>query len=131
MLDDAPENEFTLTGSVTGVDNLGDVFGGNALLDGGEDLPVSATLCLVLERIRDDGKPVDGLPPILEFRIIVFRELLFDEMADGPRDNEFVAQPRVVGFFCRAKHLGDVVGNAGFLRDDNDGHEWVGPVEPT
>ena len=131
MLDDAPENEFTFAGGVTSVDDLADVFSGNALLDGGEDLPVSATFCLVFERIRDDGKPVDGLPPILKLRVIVLRELLFDEMADGPSDNEFVAQPRVVGFFCRAKHLGDVVGNAGFLRDDNDGHDEVGPVEPT
>ena len=131
MLNDAPEDELTLACCVAGVHNFCDVFGRDSLLDGREHLAVSTAFRLVFERVRNDGKPVDGLPPILEICIVVLWELLFDQMSDGPCDHEVVSNPRVVGLFLGSKDLGNVVCNAGFLRDDDDGHGWSGPVEPT
>ena len=45
--------------------------------------------------------------------------------------HKVIPEPSVVGLFGGPEHLGNVVCNAGFLRDDDDGHDWVGPVEPT
>ena len=90
VLDDASEDEFTFACSVTRVDDFSDVFCGDTLLDRRQDLSVSTTLRLVFERVRHNGESVDGLSPILELRVVVFRELLFDQVADGPRHDEVV-----------------------------------------
>ena len=43
-------------------------------------------------------------------------------MADGPGNDDVIAVPVGFGLFSHAQDVGKVLGNAGFLSNDDDGH---------
>ena len=64
---------------------------------------------------------IDCTAPIFERLIVIIHVLEFKQVADGPRDDDVIAVPVCIGFFQR-QDVGKVLGNAGFLSNDDDGH---------
>ena len=122
MLNDGSENQFALPRSVTSVHDFRDRFVFHELQDGGELFFGSPALGFVLKRIRNVGQTIDRSAPIFERLIVVIHVLEFKQVADGPGDDDVVAVPVCICFFSNAKDVGKVLGNAGFLSNDDDGH---------
>ena len=93
MLNNGPENKFTFTSSVAGIDNFSHGFVFDQFQNGRQLFLPTTTFGFVLERIRNKREPVDGASPIFESVIVVVHVLEFEKVTDGPRDDDVLAVP--------------------------------------
>ena len=130
MLDNGSENEFAFSCSIARVHNLRDAFVFQEFFDGGQLAFVTAPLWFVFKFRGDVGEPVDGFSPIFEGFIVLIHEFEFQQMANSPGDDDVLAVPVGVGFFAHSQHVRQVFCNAGFLGDDDDGHDVEAHRQP-
>lgn len=122
MFKDGSENQFTFACCVTGVDDFSDGFILHEFQDGRQLFLPTAPLGFVLKGIGNERQTVNGSSPILELIIIVIHVLEFQEVADGPSDDNVLAMPVGLEFFADSQDVSKVLGNTGFLSNDDDGH---------
>ena len=122
MLNDGSKDQFALPRSVASIHDFRDRFVLDKFHDGRELFLCSPAFWFVLKTIRYVGQTIDRTAPIFERLIVIIHVLEFKQVADGPRDDDVIAVPVCIGFFSNAEDVGKVLGNAGFLSNDDDGH---------
>ena len=122
MFENRSKDEFSFPCSVTRIHNFCDRFVLDQLKDGRQLFLASPTLWFVLKRIGNKRQTVDRASPIFEGFIVIVHVLEFEQVTNGPRDDDVLTVPVCLHFFSDAQDAGEVLRHTGFLSDDDDGH---------
>ena len=93
MLNYGPEDQFSFSSSVTSVHNLCDALGFDEFENGRELLFATTAFWLVLKIRRDKRQAVHCSPPIFEGFIVIVHVFQFQQMPDGPGDDDVITDP--------------------------------------